>query len=81
MNGIKWRALLGLALVFTALVLNLNWLFGLVFMLWILPDIRTGTTHFLETVSRRQNPVTYWAVVLTWLSLSLYLLLEPLLYQ
>lgn len=79
MGGIKWRAIFGLGLVFTALAFSQRWLFGLVFLLWMLPDIRSGTTHFLEPVSRRQNPFVYWAVILTWVLLSLYLLLEPLL--
>ncbi len=81
MGGIKWRALLGLGLVFTALAFNLRWLFGVIFLLWMLPDIRSGTTHFLEPVSRRQNPFVYWAVIITWVLLSLYLLVEPLLFR
>lgn len=30
---------------------------------------------FIEYVERKRNPVTYWAIIMTWLSLSILLLL------
>lgn len=79
MEHIKWRASIGLALIIIAAIFNLGWLFGLVFLVWILPDIRSGKTHFLEPVERDENPVLFWAIVVVWSLLSLYMLLEPLL--
>lgn len=81
MNQVKWRALLGLVLVYIAVFFYWNWLFGVILLLWLLPDLRSGETHFFERLSRQENPVIYRAVVVTWLGLSIYLILEPLLYD
>ena len=74
----KWRCLMGLVLVYCAILMNLNWIWGVLFLVWVVPDIRRGTTFFLEPVTRRENPVIYWAIMLTWIGLSAYLLYESL---
>lgn len=81
MNQVKWRALLGLVLVYITVFFYWNWLFGVILLLWLLPDLRSGEIHFFERLSRQDSPVIYWAVVVTWLGLSIYLILEPLLYD
>ena len=77
-SPIKWRALSGLLLVALAVLLEANWFWGLLFLLWVIPDIKNGSTHFFEYVERHQNPITYWLIMATWVLLSLYLLLDIL---
>ena len=72
----KWRAILGLVIVATAVLLEANWIWGLLFLLWVIPDIQHGSTHFLEHVEQRKNPVIYWLIVTTWVVLSIYLLFD-----
>ena len=71
----KWRAISGLAVVAAAILIEVNWIWGLLFLLWVIPDIRRGSTHFLEHVERRKNPVVYWLIISTWVALSVYLML------
>ncbi|MEM7336788.1 MAG: VOC family protein, partial [Chloroflexota bacterium] len=66
----KWRAILGLLLVVTAIFLEADWVWGLLFLLWVIPDIRSGVTYFFEPVERQQNPIIYWLIVSTWSVLS-----------
>lgn len=73
-SGFKWRAILGLVIVSLAVVFDATWAWGLLFLLWLLPDLRSGHTHFLEHVQRRTNPIVYWLIMVTWVVLSLYLL-------
>lgn len=70
----KWRAILGLFLVAVAVITEMNWVWGVLFLSWVIPDIFRGSTHFLEYVQRNENPITYWAIVGTWMMLSAYLL-------
>lgn len=72
---IKWRALGGLALVSVAILLEANWVWGLFFLLWVIPDLKYGVTHFMERVERCKNPIVYWLIMSTWIALSIYLLL------
>ena len=71
----KWRSVVGVLLIWVAVLMDLGWVWGLLFLLWVLPDLKSGQTHFLEPVSRRDNPWIYWGIVLTWLILSGFLLL------
>jgi len=59
-----------------AVLTETNWIWGLLFLIWVVPDIQRGSTHFLEHVERRSNPVVYWLIITTWLILSVYLLAE-----
>ena len=70
----KWRAVLGLVIVAIAVLTEANWVWGVLFLVWIIPDIQRGSTHFLEYVERKRNPVVYWLIIATWIVLSVYLL-------
>jgi hypothetical protein len=74
MKATKWRSVLGLLLVYIAVFLNWQWLWGVLFLFWIIPDFFTGETSFIEPIERQENPILYWTILLTWLVLSLYLL-------
>ena len=67
MKNIRWRALAGLTMGYLAVFLKLNWLWGVLVLLWVVPDIRRGSTHLLENVDRGDNPVLFWLICLTWL--------------
>ncbi|MEM1109343.1 MAG: VOC family protein [Planctomycetota bacterium] len=74
----KWRTVLGLILVYLAVLTETSWIWGLLFLIWVLPDLKSGVTYFIEPIPRRDHPVLYWTIVVTWLLLSGYMLLEPL---
>lgn len=73
-RSFKWRALIGMLFVTYAVLFNVDWVWGLLFLLWALPDLRRGSTHFLEHLERSRNPVMYWLVMGTWIGLAIYLL-------
>ncbi|WP_261835505.1 VOC family protein [Vibrio ishigakensis] len=70
----KWRAILGLCLVVVAVITEMNWIWGALFLSWVIPDIYTASTHFFEPVQRKHNPIIYWLIIGTWLLLSVYML-------
>jgi predicted enzyme related to lactoylglutathione lyase len=69
----KWRTFLGLAVVYIALFTDQNWVWGILFLLWTLPALRSGETHFVEPISRRETPGLFWLLILTWIGTSLLL--------
>jgi len=71
-STIKWRAIAGLIVVALAFVLNINWIWGVLFLLWVIPDINKGSTYFFDHIDRRHNPIIFWLVVATWVVLSGY---------
>lgn len=76
-SSIKWRALGALALIWVASALNLQWLWGVLFLWFMLPDLRLGYTYLAEPVGRRENPITYWAIVGSFAALSLLMIATP----
>lgn len=70
----KYRALLGLILVYLAIFFRLDWIWGIIFLMWVIPDLRLGETHFMEVVKRKENPITYWAIVVSWIWMSIFMM-------
>ena len=69
-----WKAGLGLVAVWIAVIYDLWWVWGLLFLFWLLPDLRRQETHFMERLTARDQPILYWLVMVSWGFLSLYLL-------
>lgn len=74
-GNLKWRSLVGLVVVYFAIIFEADWLWGALFLIWVIPDLKSGTTYFMERITRRDNPILYWAIMITWLVLSVYILI------
>ena len=66
----KWRTILGLVLLYIAVALNWQWIWGVFSLYWIIPDFFTGVTYFIEPIARQENPMLYWLIVITWVAFS-----------
>jgi len=75
-NKYKWRTLIGLVLVFIAFGFNLNWVWAILFLIWVIPDLFSGVTHFMEPISKTENPLLYWLIMGTWLLMSGFMLVD-----
>ena len=75
-TNIKWRSLIGLIGIYLMILSKQNWGWGALFLFWVLSDLKSGTTYFIEPLSRRSNPFLCWVVVLTWVVLSVYFLMD-----
>lgn len=76
----KWRTLIGLVLIYMAVALNLDVIWGVFYLYWVIPDLFRGETYFIEPLRQKEHPVLYWAVVLTLLLLSLYVFIYAIFY-
>ena len=75
----KWKTLLALAVVYVAVVMEWNWVWGVLFMMWTIPALYSGRTYFVEEIDRRTHPVLFWLIVGTWITLSVFLVAVDLL--
>ena len=66
----KWRTIIGLLIIYGAAIFNWQWIWGIFSLYWIIPDIFTGVTYFIEPISRREHPVLYWLILITWVAFS-----------
>lgn len=65
-----WRSILGLTLITIGLFFDWYWVWGVLFTLWALIDIRNGQTYLLEDVPREKAPMLYWIIILLWITLA-----------
>jgi len=68
----KWRTVLGLILIYLAMWFNWQWVWGFIFMIWVIPDILSGVTYFMERIKKSENPFLYWTIIISWVLMSLY---------
>lgn len=70
-TSIQWRVWIGLIFVILMSVMDWQWAWGILFLIWVIPDIRNRVTYFIEPVERDESPLLYWTIVCTWIALSL----------
>lgn len=61
-----------------ALILGWQWPWGLLFIYWAVPALRSGETHLLGPVSRKQDPFLFWAIVTLWTLFGVLLVLADI---
>lgn len=71
-SAIKWRSILGLILLYLVIWYNWQWAWGILFLIWVIPDLISGVTHFIEPIEKKENPVLYWVIMVSWLLLCMY---------
>ncbi|MEL7424006.1 MAG: VOC family protein [Bacteroidota bacterium] len=71
-GNIRWKAMLGLALIAISVLTSWTWIWGVFFTLWVMADLRSGYTHLFEPISREEHPALYWLIVVIWGVLGLY---------
>ncbi len=69
---LKWRTLIALCLMYIALIFNQEWVWGFFLLIWIVPDLKTGTTYFIEPITKNDNPFIFWLIMGSWGFMALY---------
>lgn len=70
-TNLKWKSMLALVLIATAVVMDMPWLWGVLFLLWVIMDLKNRQTYLLEEITRDGNPILYWIIVTMWFGFTL----------
>ncbi len=70
--------IIALLVIYIAVVMNWQWVWGVLFLMWTVPALYSGRVHLISPVEKKANPVLFWTIVLTWIGLSLYLIFTDL---
>ena len=46
--------------------LGWNWLWGLMFLWWLVPSVLYGEAFLVNEVKREEDPALFWFVVILW---------------
>lgn len=72
-----WMTWTALSVLWVLTFTGQLWMWPVLFLGWAAYDIVTGESNFVQRVTRRANPITYWLIVGSWVVLSLLWLLYP----
>lgn len=69
-----WRAVLGVLCIWLAVVLEIQAFWGILFLIWTWPALRSGQTVLIDAIDRRKHPGLFWVIIGTWIVLSVWLI-------
>lgn len=69
-----WKTLVALIIIWASILLELQWLWGVFFLWMLIPDLKRGSTYFVEFITKKSNPLVYWLTMGSWLIMAIYLL-------
>ena len=58
---------LALAIIWIAVLLEFNWVWGVLFIMSTVPALRTGQTYLVEPIRRDRNALMYWFIMGIWI--------------
>lgn len=61
-----------------AALLGFYWVWGLLFLWWLVPTIRSGQAFLMFDITRAQDPLLFWAVVVLWAVFGLMMIAASL---
>ncbi len=71
-----WPTIIGLGVLWAAVLANQVWIFALLFIGWALLDITTGESHFIRRINRGDHPTLFWAITISWILMSVLWIAE-----
>ena len=71
-KSIKWRTIIALVLMYIAILMSWEWAWGILFLFWVIPNIFSGITYFIEPISKKENTVLYWIIIISWILMAAY---------
>ena len=79
MNKHTLLNILALGVIYVAVLMGWQWVWGILFIMWTVPALYSGEVHLIGAISKKETPVLYWLILLTWIGLSAYLIVADLL--
>ena len=81
MNPTRTANYIALPILLGALVLGLYWVWGLLFVWWVVPTIMNGQAFLVFEINRDEDPVLFWIITALWAVLGLMMIAASLLPQ
>ncbi|WP_170328660.1 hypothetical protein [Ruegeria arenilitoris] len=69
---------IALPILLAATALGLYWVWGLLFVWWVVPTILNGQAFLVFEINRTEDPILFWAIVGLWAVLGLMMIAASL---
>ena len=73
----RWRLInyIGFIVLMVSTALGYQFLWGLLFLYWTIPNFNTGHAFLVSDITREEDPLLFWAIQFAWVVLGLLLVL------
>ncbi len=78
MSGPRMINYIALPVLLAATMAGLYWVWGLLFIWWVVPAIMSGQALLVFEINSDEDPFLYWAVTVLWAVLGLMLVAASL---
>lgn len=78
MSGPRMINYIALPVLLAATMVGLYWVWGLLFIWWVVPAIMSGQALLVFEIYRDEDPLLYWAVTALWAVLGLMMVAASL---
>ncbi|WP_299947579.1 hypothetical protein [uncultured Ruegeria sp.] len=78
MNNRRLVNYIALPILLVAAVLGLYWVWGMLFLWWLVPSVMTGQTALVFDIQREDDPILFWAVAILWAVFGLMMIAASL---
>jgi len=68
----KWRTIIALIMMYIAIMMDWQWAWGVLFLFWVIPDVFSGVTYFIEPIDKVNNKLLYWIIIFSWVLMAIY---------
>lgn len=67
-----------LPVLVVAAVLGIYWIWGLMFLWWLVPSVMSGQAQLVFPVQADEDPILFWVVVVLWAVFGLMMIAASL---
>ncbi len=72
----KWKTFLALICMIFAILYEWGWFWIALILLGIIYALQTQKIHFVEEISKKETPILYWTLLMIWLGIAIYSIIE-----
>ncbi len=69
---------IALPVLLAATAFGIYWVWGLLFVWWVIPTIMNGQTFLMFEVNRDEDPALFWAILALWVVLGVMMIAASL---
>jgi len=70
---------MALILIIISILMEWNWVWGAIFIMWAIPSFYSGKTYLVQEIDKNKDPILFWLILMMWVGLSAYLIIADIL--
>ena len=78
LSEVKWPTAIAIPILLLATYMAWYWVWGILFLYWAFPGLRSGEAYLVEPIERLRNPILFWIITAMWAGFGLWTIVADL---